>query len=414
MRVQVLCRIGNGNYLSFDVPEGGEAVVGREPGLAVTLPLEGVSRRHARIACEGSDYFIEDLKSTNGTFVNGGSVTGETKERLRHLDVIGLGKGIELLFVIREKTALSVQRGIVSAMLRSDDGEGTVYEIATGEITMGRSLASNVVVDSRAVSKLHARIQRSLDQLVLQDLSSANGTYVNGARVMTALLQHGDSLSLAGVASYRVHIEWGDIASPAAAPTMFPKASLVAAPSDAPEFSAEWKTRYEWDSGERAVFEDLRRLAEQGAVQKTTPVPRARSGKTGKTPVVTPPPKSPEIPAAPPKEAAPPPPPPAPVSLGPIHEVRLSGSGVELVVTNPGSYEIGRADEVPLRVVHATVSRRQARLVLMEDRKGVLLEQVGTTHPTVVNGAPLEGARPLADGDRVSFGEVNVTVSFKR
>ncbi len=55
---------------------------------SINLSDETVSRRHARIIREGEDYFIEDLESTNHTFVNGREIK---KERLKHGDRIIIG-----------------------------------------------------------------------------------------------------------------------------------------------------------------------------------------------------------------------------------------------------------------------------------------------------------------------------------
>lgn len=51
----------------------GENLIGREPDCAVWLDASGVSRRHARIEVRGGgdEVRLEDLGSTNGTFVNG-------------------------------------------------------------------------------------------------------------------------------------------------------------------------------------------------------------------------------------------------------------------------------------------------------------------------------------------------------
>ena len=49
----------------------GENVVGRESGLAVRIDSATVSRRHARIVVTGLDVAVEDLRSKNGTFVEG-------------------------------------------------------------------------------------------------------------------------------------------------------------------------------------------------------------------------------------------------------------------------------------------------------------------------------------------------------
>jgi DNA-binding winged helix-turn-helix (wHTH) protein len=56
----------------------GENIVGRDPGCSVWLDAPGVSRRHARIeVTRGGDVLqLEDLGSTNGTFVDGTAVRG--------------------------------------------------------------------------------------------------------------------------------------------------------------------------------------------------------------------------------------------------------------------------------------------------------------------------------------------------
>jgi serine phosphatase RsbU (regulator of sigma subunit) len=49
----------------------GATIIGRQPGCGVCLDSPSVSREHARVVCEGGRYFVEDLKSSNGTFLNG-------------------------------------------------------------------------------------------------------------------------------------------------------------------------------------------------------------------------------------------------------------------------------------------------------------------------------------------------------
>ena len=69
----------------------GDNVIGRDPGCNVWLDHSGVSRRHARIriARETKPAVLEDLKSTNGTFIGFKQVTGPTA--LADGDVIKLG-----------------------------------------------------------------------------------------------------------------------------------------------------------------------------------------------------------------------------------------------------------------------------------------------------------------------------------
>jgi pSer/pThr/pTyr-binding forkhead associated (FHA) protein len=251
MNAQVVCHVRAGVTLTFSLKEK-EAVVGRDTGAGISVPVEGVSRQHAKIHWDGKAYWIEDLKSTNGTFVNGQATM---RERLKHLDVIGLGKEVDLIFLVRDTVAPSTRMGIVKAALVPRTADTPPVPIAAGEITLGRSPTCNVVLDSGAVSKVHARIERTLDQLVLEDLGSANGTFVNDKKVMTAILQDGDVLSLAGVdEGYRIAIETGEVKDFGSG-----AAVRVRPAEDRQRFNAEWKTRFEWDSGEREALEELRR-----------------------------------------------------------------------------------------------------------------------------------------------------------
>jgi serine phosphatase RsbU (regulator of sigma subunit) len=56
---------------------GNRAVLGRHPECDIVLDAAAVSRQHAQILQEGDDFYIEDLHSRNGTFVNGRLVQGK-------------------------------------------------------------------------------------------------------------------------------------------------------------------------------------------------------------------------------------------------------------------------------------------------------------------------------------------------
>jgi DNA-binding winged helix-turn-helix (wHTH) protein len=67
----------------------GENVIGRDPSCGVWLDQPGVSRRHARVTVTDDVAVIEDLGSTNGTFVSDIAIAG--RYQLRDADVIQLG-----------------------------------------------------------------------------------------------------------------------------------------------------------------------------------------------------------------------------------------------------------------------------------------------------------------------------------
>lgn len=64
--------------------------IGRDPANDIVLPEPAVSARHAIIIRRGSEFWLEDVGSTNGTYVNGVRVVGLT--RLRARDKLTLGE----------------------------------------------------------------------------------------------------------------------------------------------------------------------------------------------------------------------------------------------------------------------------------------------------------------------------------
>ena len=56
----------------------GDTVIGRHPDCDIQLQSNTISRRHAKITGDGSQFFVEDLGSGNGTFVNGQRIDAQT------------------------------------------------------------------------------------------------------------------------------------------------------------------------------------------------------------------------------------------------------------------------------------------------------------------------------------------------
>jgi pSer/pThr/pTyr-binding forkhead associated (FHA) protein len=303
MKAEIRARLRKGRPARFDVKADG-SVLGRDDTAAVSIPLDGVSREHARIKWDGKGWWLEDLKSTNGTFVNGEKVL---REKLQHLDVISLGRKADLVFLLRSMDAQvpATRPGVVRAAL-VDAEDGTVYEIAMGEFTLGRSSACNLVANENAVSKVHARIERAADQVVLEDLSSSNGTFVNGTRVRTAVLRDTDTLELANVAKFRVVIEQGEVGA-----TGLYRAPTLSRKEEQPKFSGEWKTRYEWDPAELAAIAAAAagqrppELDKKGAAEPPAGPKHVVQGDAKKAPAGAAPALAAPKPAAPPPKAAP-------------------------------------------------------------------------------------------------------------
>lgn len=91
--------------------EGDQLTVGRDSANGVSINDAEVSRKHSRLTFQGGKYVIEDLGSTNGTFVNGQRLTAPAV--LKSGDVVSLGEQIVLLF-----ETLSVDPGATMASPR--------------------------------------------------------------------------------------------------------------------------------------------------------------------------------------------------------------------------------------------------------------------------------------------------------
>jgi FHA domain len=86
-RIEVVAAMGYEPGTSFDVGEG--ATLGRANGADVRVDDPFASSAHARIFRRGDFMYVEDMGSTNGTYLNGRQL--RTAERLKIADVIRIG-----------------------------------------------------------------------------------------------------------------------------------------------------------------------------------------------------------------------------------------------------------------------------------------------------------------------------------
>ncbi len=93
-RPRYALRFISGKYQGGEFPlrMNREIVIGRSSDLDMVLVEDMVSRRHAKISSSDADVFIQDLGSTNGTFVNGEKIAG--RSRLSEGDRILVGTSI--------------------------------------------------------------------------------------------------------------------------------------------------------------------------------------------------------------------------------------------------------------------------------------------------------------------------------
>jgi len=73
---------------------------------------------------------------------------------------------------------------------------GQVFKLHDGTNIVGREPGCDVIIASGGVSKQHAKIDIYDDKIIITDLGSRNGTFVNGVKVQTIRLQGGEKVAL--------------------------------------------------------------------------------------------------------------------------------------------------------------------------------------------------------------------------
>ncbi|MEK3911152.1 FHA domain-containing protein [Paenibacillus sp. FSL H7-0331] len=172
-------------------------VYGREKeSVSYHDPANHISARHMQIEHVDGAYYICDLGSLNGTFLNGRKLENNKQERLKEDDHIRV-HNTQYLFKYSDSLPLSVYLIAVDEM-----GPSTKQRIKINKFPFeyGRDAEKvSYVVLSPHISRRHMSIQSRFGQYFISDLGSSNGTYVNGKRLLEQeefQLKHGDLIKI--------------------------------------------------------------------------------------------------------------------------------------------------------------------------------------------------------------------------
>jgi len=70
------------------------------------------------------------------------------------------------------------------------DPTGQEHALSADATTIGRAVENDIVITSRRVSREHARVRREKWRVILEDLDSTNGTFLNGERLLAPTNLH--------------------------------------------------------------------------------------------------------------------------------------------------------------------------------------------------------------------------------
>ena len=82
--------------------------------------------------------------------------------------------------------------------IQTQSGKTYTFDVNSGtkRVTIGRSQKNDIVILENLISREHAVITQTDKGFVVEDLGSFNGVYVNGHKIETRLLSHGDSIKI--------------------------------------------------------------------------------------------------------------------------------------------------------------------------------------------------------------------------
>jgi pSer/pThr/pTyr-binding forkhead associated (FHA) protein/tetratricopeptide (TPR) repeat protein len=270
----LIIRCADGSETSAEL--SGELTVGREAGNDLVVADKGVSRQHCRFFLDAQGTaFVEDLGSANGVFVDGQRIEQAT-ELLPEAEVQIGGATVRLeerrgskgprpsASLARRPRPQMPERAGAAKLAKPQAGgkavpsqapkgravkpapipkpgpkpkgkdclegqgafSGVRFDLAGAKTKalVGRVAPADIAIDDDSVSRKHAEIVRSTKGVLIRDLGSANGTFLNGERVTEAPLSPGDVLRF-GI----VELRYAGAATPLPDPARRRKLLMVAA-----------------------------------------------------------------------------------------------------------------------------------------------------------------------------------------
>lgn len=160
--------------------------IGRASTNDVVIADQKASRHHCRIEDLGDKYRVVDLGSMNGTYLGHRRIDEAFCEEG---DEVRIGDTYIRIGELTPELALVFLNG---------QRRGEIIPLRSRTLLIGRSQASDIVLDDRRVSSKHAEISRRREGVFIKDLGSKNGTYVNDSKVEEKVLNDGDIIRIGG------------------------------------------------------------------------------------------------------------------------------------------------------------------------------------------------------------------------
>jgi pSer/pThr/pTyr-binding forkhead associated (FHA) protein len=202
----------NGEHEPIELKDG-ISLVGTASDCQIVLAAPGIASRHCELRTRGEQTLVVALDAQFATVINGKQIVGETP--IKPGDLLLFAK-IGCRVVATERAASVPVRKPAPASVGEDDGRtrvrmalpkyllrgvsgptfGKAYAMV-GTLMVGRNADCGICIPTDEISRHHAKLQVVPDGVMVEDMGSANGTFVNNQRVHAGtLLKPGDELRM--------------------------------------------------------------------------------------------------------------------------------------------------------------------------------------------------------------------------
>lgn len=174
--------------------EGAIATIGRDEGNDIAIPERHVSNRHAIIHYRNGAFWLVDLGSVHGTFVNDQRLLGTAL--LKSGDTLRLAVPLLLFSATVSESdrrraeengklikATTPVMGNAALLITNGPHEGESINLLLDRVTVGRATSNagwEICLQDPTVSRPHVRLERAGETWTVRDLGSSNGTQLNG------------------------------------------------------------------------------------------------------------------------------------------------------------------------------------------------------------------------------------------
>ncbi len=343
--------------------------IGRAKVCKITLMDKLASRKHVKIFKIDESYYVEDLKSCNGTFLNGKELKVPTK--LNSGDVIKVGEH-EIIYDTTSSKAPSLTKSSAPTTVKPNPDEvfepsndvafgapGTVYCLnITGPAgsfskvllkpitTIGRGDEADIHIDESLSSRLHCQLEIKASGLKLVDLESRNGTKVNNEFVNQHYVTIDDEILLGN--------------------------TKITISSRLPLTTGEYQEIKIEEALEKNL--DIDQLLPTGDIEK----PDFRDSAELKVNHII-----------------------------PILQYQLEDGSDKTFDLHKNEVTIGRSDEATLTIADKLSSRIHAKI--FRDDKRYFIEDLNSRNSTKINNREVKGKIELLPGDKILIGEIEFT-----